>query len=220
MLIVCATSAPDTPCRQAVSGAEVVVCGVGKIAAASETALALARHRYGLVVSAGVAGALPRSDLAVGDVVVATKVRVVDEGLRTGSGFVPFDRPGMPVPGARWAVPDPEWRSRVLSVQVQGFRLRSGPVATVSECAGTDELAHERASQGFVAEAMEGAAVAHAAEHHRVPFLELRAISNPCGNRDGTPFELERPMANLAIVLAAALSPDSAAASEGASGCA
>lgn len=218
VLIVCATEAEATPCREAVPGAEVVVCGVGKIAAASEAALALARRRHEVVVSAGVAGALPRSDLRVGDVVVATKVRVVDEGLRTGSGFVPFDRPGMPVPGARWAVPDPEWRSRFLSVPTQGFRLRSGPVATVSECAGTDELAQERASLGFVAEAMEGAAVAHSAAHHGVPFVELRSISNPCGNRDGAPFELERPMANLALVLAAVLSAD--AASEGASGCA
>lgn len=214
MLIVCATEAEAAPCRAAVSGAEIVVCGVGKIAAASQTALALARGEYELVVSAGVAGALPRSGLDVGDVVVATKVRVVDEGLRTGAGFVPFDRPGMPVPGARWAVPDPEWRSRLVSAPTSGFRLRAGPVATVSECAGTDELAHERASLGFVAEAMEGAAVAHAAEHHHVAFVEARAISNPCGNRDGAPFELDRPLANLARVLAAAFSPDST--SEGA----
>ena len=153
-------------------------------------------------VSFGIAGAYPASGLAVGDVAVATRVRVLDEGLETPERFVPFSRPGMEVPGAVWIPTDPELRSALIAGPENDFRVLQGPIATVSVCAGTERLAREREADGVLAEAMEGAAVALVAGHHEVPFVEVRGISNPCGPREGTPFDLAGAVANASRVLA------------------
>ena len=70
---------------------------------------------------------------------------------------------------------------------------RVGSIATVATCSATDELADEIALRtGSVAEAMEGAAVLHAARVLGVPALELRVISNTTGNRGEQVWDLPR----------------------------
>ena len=198
LLVVVATEA-EVP---SVSGAETLVCGVGKTAAAAATALRLLDGGVGAAVSFGVAGAYPGGGLAVGDVAVATEVAVVDEGLETGPSFEPFERADMPVPGAAWTATDPELRTHLFSPGAAEFTIVCGRVATVSVCAGTERLASERAASGAVAESMEGAAVAHAASCFDIPFVEVRGISNACGPRGGAPFELAVAVRNASVVLA------------------
>jgi len=187
-LIVVATDAerPDP------AVGEILVCGVGKTAAGVAVALRLADGGIDAVVSFGVAGAYPRSGLALGDVVVATEVAVLDEGLETGGEFRRFERPGMSVPGARWTPTDPVLRSDLAdsTATTTEFRVADGRIGTVSVCAGTARLADERSAANVLAEGMEGAAVALAAARHGVPFAEVRGISNACGPRDGAPFDL------------------------------
>jgi futalosine hydrolase len=198
LLIVCATDAecPGLP------GTEELVCGVGKTGAAAAVAVRLGQAGVRAVVSFGVAGAYPGGGLAVGDVVVADRCRVIDEGLEQGASFTPFERPGMDVPGAAWIETDAALRSALLTGGHLPFSVRAGPVATVSVCAGTARLAQERARDGAVAESMEGAAVAHVAARFGVPFVEVRGISNPCGPRAGAPFDLRAAVTNARRVLA------------------
>jgi len=179
---------------------EILVCGVGKAAAATATALRLADGGVDAVISFGVAGAYPQSGLAVGDVVVATEVAVLDEGLETGTSFQRFERPGMSVPGASWTPTDPMLRS-ALAGPASGFRIAEGRIGTVSVCAGTERLADERGAGSVLAEGMEGAAVALAAARHGVPFAEVRGISNPCGPRSDAPFDLATAIRNANAVL-------------------
>jgi futalosine hydrolase len=181
---------------------EIVVSGVGKTAAGVVTAERLAvGPPVSAVVSFGVAGAYPGTALTLGDVVVATEIAIVDEGLDAGSRFVPFSRPGMNVPGAAWIPTDTALVGRLVGNRARAFAVRSGRVATVSVCAGTDRLAAERARQGALAESMEGAAVAFAAARQGVPFVEVRGISNLCGPRDGASFNLAAAIRNAATVL-------------------
>ncbi len=196
LLVVVATDAesPDP------AAGEILVCGVGKAAAATATALRLADGGIDAVVSFGVAGAYPRSGLAVGDVVVATEVAVLDEGLETGSSFQRFERPGMSVPGASWTPTDPMLRSDLVG-SAAGFRIAEGRIGTVSVCAGSERLADERGAGSVLAEGMEGAAVALAAARHGVPFVEVRGISNPCGPRSDAPFDLASAIRNANTVL-------------------
>ena len=178
---------------------EILVCGVGKTGAAASTAARLAKGGVRGVISFGVAGAYPGEGLDVGDVVVASEVAVLDEGLDAGDRFVPFARAGMSVPGAGWTLCDASLVAE--APPAPGFRVVRGRVATVSVCAGNVRLAAERAATGAVAEGMEGAAVAHAATMFGVPFAELRGISNLCGPRDGARFELALAVANAARLL-------------------
>jgi futalosine hydrolase len=198
LLLVVATEA-ERPAEA--DGFEVLVCGVGKTGAAAATAARLARGGVRGVVSFGVAGAYPEEGLAVGDVVVATEVGVLDDGLETGERFVPFARAGMSVPGAGWLTCDPALVGD--GRDVAEFRIVRGRIATVSTCAGSLRLAAERAATGALAEAMEGAAVAHAATLFGLPFGELRGISNLCGPRDDAAFELRLAVAHAQRVLTA-----------------
>jgi futalosine hydrolase len=187
---------------------DALVCGVGKTGAAASTLAELSGRaaRGGLpsaVVSFGVAGAYPAAGLDVGDVVVASEVAVVDEGLETGDRFVPFERAGMTVPAAAWTPCDAALVGRLVSGPRPGFRVVTGRVATVSVCAGTARLADERARGGVLAEGMEGAAVAFACAHHGLPFVEVRGVSNLCGPREGGRFDLAVAVRHAAAVLAA-----------------
>jgi futalosine hydrolase len=196
-LVVVATDAE----RPSGFGGEVLVCGVGKTGAAAATAARLAKGGVRAVLSFGVAGAYPGAGIGVGDVVVATEVAVLDEGLETGERFVAFARPGMTVAAAAWAPCDASLAASAS--RGTGFRIVRGRIATVSVCAGTARLAIERHATGAVAESMEGAAVAHAAALFGVPFAEVRGISNLCGPRDGARFDLGTAVRNAATVLAA-----------------
>ena len=195
ILVVVATEA-ERP--ESVRGIEILVSGVGKIAAATTTALRLAEGTVDGVVSFGVAGAYPRTGLALGSVVVATEIATVDEGLDDGARFTPFSRPGMAVPGAEWRPTDPVLRSALALSEHEG---REGRVATVSVCAGSARIAAGRSTQGALAEGMEGAAIAEVCARLDVPFVEVRGISNMCGPRDGAPFDLQTAVRNASAVL-------------------
>lgn len=195
-----------------------VVSGVGKTGAAVATTRRLAQaavgrvdgfgpsmvdgdtSRFDAVVSLGVAGAYPSSGLEIGDVVVASEVAAIDEGLETGERFVPFSKPGMNVPGAVWSATAADLVDLLVSGPPPEFRIATGRIATVSVCAGSARLADERGRHGVLAEGMEGASIAHAAATFGVPFVEVRGISNLCGPRDGARFDLATAARNAAIV--------------------
>jgi futalosine hydrolase len=91
-------------------------------------------------------------------------------------------------------------RVPVDAALLQGFGHLGarGPIATVATCSGTDAGAQEVARRtGAIAEAMEGAAVAHAARRFGVPALEIRTISNATGNRTMQGWDLPRGLAAL-----------------------
>lgn len=192
LLLVVATDAE----RPRADGYEILVCGVGKTGAATATARRLAAGGVRGVISFGVAGAYPGEGLAIGDVVVASEVGVIDEGLDDGARFVPFARAGMPVPGAGWTHCDPSLVGE--APPGAAHRVVRGRIATVSVCAGSARLATERAATGAVAEAMEGAAIAYVATSFGVPFAEVRGISNLCGPREGARFEIAGAVRNAA----------------------
>ena len=80
-----------------------------------------------------------------------------------------------------------------------GPRIWSGPCLTSSRVTGTREEAEE-ITQRFqaLAESMEGAAAAHICALYRVPFLEIRGISNFVGDRDRSTWQVERAAATAA----------------------
>ncbi|MCC6320690.1 MAG: futalosine hydrolase [Phycisphaerales bacterium] len=165
--------------------------GVGKVNAAIATLRLLPRHEPAGIVSIGLCGALPARDqtLAIGDIVLATASVYADEGVATPEAFKSLDEIGFPPGGRDFAgsslAPDRVLLERLATAL--GGQAKRGVVATVSTCSGTDARAAEIARRtGAIAEAMEGAAVGHAAarsERGRVRFAELRVVSNTTGDR-------------------------------------
>ncbi|MFF4862274.1 futalosine hydrolase [Streptomyces sp. NPDC001231] len=162
---------------------DLIAAGVGPALAAATTAsalavAALAGAPYDLVVSAGIAGGFA-PHAPVGSLVVADGITAADLGAETGDGFLPVTELGFGTVTHR----PPEALVRAIAAAASA---RTGTVLTVSTVTGTAARAdalrarHPRA----LAEAMEGFGVAEAAAAHRVPVLEVRAVSNPVGPRD------------------------------------
>lgn len=178
-----------------IAGVEVVVAGIGRTNAASATTEAILRSGpFAAAVSVGIAGALPGGGLALGDLVIASESVYAEEGLETPDGFGDMRALGFPLgdfEGNR--VPaDP----RLLAALGEFGAV--GAVTTVATCSGLDRLAEAIARRtGGIAEAMEGAAVLHAARRLAVPAIEVRAISNTTGDRDRQRWEIKKAFATL-----------------------
>ncbi len=181
----------------------VIVSGIGRTnAAAATTEAILKRGPFDVVLNAGVAGALPGSELAIGDAIVASACIYMEEGIITNGGFAPLSSIGLDLgdfTGNR--VPVAETLLEQLSAQ---FAI--GPITTVATCSGTDAAAAEVVRRtGAVAEAMEGAAVVHAARRLRIPAIELRTISNTTGDRAGQSWNLDAALNALGTAMTKAI---------------
>lgn len=202
VLFIAATEREAEPFRA--RALPVVVSGVGRVNAAVATTLALGRGAFDGVVSVGVAGALPGGELKVGDVVIADRVVYAEEGLITPEGFRDLSAMGFP-PAAFFQGNACECESEMLEIFTSALPdARVGGIATVATCSGTDgsaEMVAERT--GAVAEAMEGAAVVHAAGLLGVGGIEIRTISNRTGDRDRQGWDLDAAIGALERVAAA-----------------
>ncbi|MES5821707.1 futalosine hydrolase [Streptomyces sp. RG80] len=170
---------------------DVIAAGVGPALAAAGTATALAGGRYGLVVSAGIAGGF-QPEAPVGSLVVADEITAADLGAETADGFLPVTELGFGTVTHR----PPE---ALVRDAVAATGARSGAVLTVSTVTGTAARAaalRERHPTAL-AEAMEGFGVAEAAALHGVPVLEVRAVSNPVGPRDRAAWRIPDALAAL-----------------------
>jgi futalosine hydrolase len=168
----------------------VIVSGIGRVnAAAATTAALLEEGPFDGVLSVGIAGALPGSMLQPGELVVATACVYMEEGLLTPDGFQDTASMGFPLgdfEGNRVPV------DAALTRFLPGPR-HDGPIATVATCSGTLALAAEvERRTGAIAEAMEGAAVVHAAKRLGIAGSEIRVISNTTGDRPGQVWNIGR----------------------------
>jgi futalosine hydrolase len=182
------------------SDIEVIVSGVGKANAAGATARVLEPALHAGVVSIGVAGALPGSGLAIGDVVIGVRMVLADEGSENPDGFMDLGAMGFgPMPDGSVGA---DAHAGVVAALGRALPAsRTGVIATVSVCSGTDARAAAiGARTGAIAEAMEGAAVALAALRiggPGFPVVEVRAISNTTGDRSRQRWDLEAGFSGL-----------------------
>ncbi|MDO3378254.1 futalosine hydrolase [Geoalkalibacter halelectricus] len=188
--------------RLAGQAVELAVCGLGKANAAAATALLLAQARPRLVISFGCGGAFPGTGLKPGDLALATAERYGDEGVETPEGFLDLRALGFALvrTGARDifdTLPvDPSWLSQARAAVAataarRGRAWREGVFTTVSTCSGSDRhSARIQARTGALCETMEGAAVAQVCAAFDLPFLNIRGISNPTGDRDRAAWDL------------------------------
>lgn len=189
---ICEQLPPSSPVR-------VVAVGVGPAAAAAGTAAELAGCGADLVLNAGIGGGF--TGCAPGDIAVASAIVFADLGAESPTGFVPMSALGF---GADSYHPAPK-----LAVELAdrtGGRL--GSILTVATATGSAERADALARRfpDAVAEGMEGAGVAAAAERFGRPVAEIRAVSNAVGPRDREAWRIPEALAALGRAVAAAVS--------------
>lgn len=177
---------------------DVVMSGVGKSNAAGAVARHIDPSLHACVLSVGIGGSLPGSDVELLDVVLATESVFADEGIGADTGFIPMDEAGFGLypDGSMSALHDPSW----LKIP----DAREGKVATVSWCSGSDGCAQAVVDRtGAICEAMEGASVALAAKRIAPEIMtgEVRVISNTTGDRANQRWALQESLHRLREVL-------------------
>jgi len=176
------TSTPEQPLH-------VVVGGVGPVAAAVSTMAALAAFpETSLVVSAGIAGGF-RGRIEEGEIAVANRVTFADLGARTDAGHLTLHEMGLRQDSS-YVADDSDITNRLAHTSV---RVVTGEILTLACMTGIDDDARWLAARHprAIAEAMEGFAVAAAAQRVGLPFAEIRAISNAIGKRDPTTWNMQ-----------------------------
>ncbi|MDT4949870.1 MAG: futalosine hydrolase [Pseudonocardiales bacterium] len=184
------------------SDVTVLVAGVGPAAAAAGTSSALAGGGIDLVLSAGIGGGF--APLAPGDIAVASAIVFADLGAETPDGFVPVSELGFG--GESYDV------APKLAVQLADrTRGHLGTILTVATVTGTAATANALAGRfaDAVAEGMEGAGIAAAAQVHQVAFAEVRAISNMVGPRDRSAWRIPEALDALGRAVAAVAAGES-----------
>lgn len=190
--------APEGPAWAALSACgpslALAMCGIGKAnAAGAAGALLGCPNRPRALINLGVAGALPGSPARLAQVVLASGSVFLDEGVQSDASFLTCEQLGFPLgPLGGQVAPDAG-----LATCLRPLADHEGEIATISTCAGTDDLARRRAKEGAIAEAMEGAAAGLVAWRLGVPFAELRVISNTTGSRDRQVWDLEGALERL-----------------------
>lgn len=172
---------------------DVIVAGVGPVAAAVNTVKALASSEYSLVISAGIGGGFP-GKVEVGSLVVANKIVAADLGAETPEGFCSLDKLGYGSTSIRVVAGLVDRVSDGLLAAK--LPVKTGPVLTLSTVTGTAETAAEVLTRvpEAVAEAMEGYGVAKAAQSCGIPAMEIRAISNMVGPRDRSAWQIKEAL--------------------------
>ncbi len=160
--------------------------GVGKVASAVALGRVLAEHRPPWVLAFGVCGVYPGAELVVGELCLVGRECLADEGVWTDQGLRSLSDLGLG--------PDELWladagRTQEIAARLGGLPTVTG--ATVSACAGTDDLALSRRERtGADVETMEGAAIAATCAAWGVPWVQLRCVGNQTGARDQAHFDL------------------------------
>jgi adenosylhomocysteine nucleosidase len=174
----------------------LVRCGIGKVNAAMVTTLVLSRFHPRWVIFTGIAGGL-RSDLAPGDIVIATKVTYHDYGGVSAAGFAPsatqdpvtgrknprfFACDQRLVKAAEEAAASAKLERVATSRGLRRPRVVKGVVVTGDVFVASPAKAAElRRIFGADVVEMEGAAVAQICWQQKVPFLILRSVSDSAG---------------------------------------
>ena len=154
--------------------------GLGKVQFALQTQHLLdACSDWDLIVCAGAAGA-SADEVSVGDIVVATTTVEHDYNNKFNKRALPtFD-------GAKAAIAE----LRSVSRSTKAFSVHFGPIASGDE--DVVETERKRAlheSTGALAVAWEGAGGARACAFNRIPFVEIRGVTDTADHNAASDFE-------------------------------
>jgi futalosine hydrolase len=168
---------------------DLVVTGVGMVATAARTALAIARTRYDVAFNFGVCGSFDRS-LVPGTVVHVVEDRLSELGVEDGDRFVSVEDLGLADtaavvndrPPANDAIAE---LPRVRAITVNTGHGREASIA---------DVVRRFAPQ---VESMEGAAFAYACALGGVPYAQVRSVSNIVERRNRDAWRMELAVRNL-----------------------
>jgi futalosine hydrolase len=184
---------------------EVLITGVGLMTSTYALTKAVSLHQPGLIIQAGIAGSFS-SQLALTQV-VAVKAEVVgDLGVQTAEGFQSLLNLNL-LNGDIYPWQKGQLLNDDQHLNETGLPLVTG--VTINEISTSRErMAYYTHTLGAEIETMEGAALHYVGLMEKVPFIQLRAISNFVGERDKSKWEINKAIGQLNSQLQQLLSKD------------
>jgi futalosine hydrolase len=172
-----------------------LVTGVGITATAYALTKHLQANTYDLVLQAGVGGAFDRS-ISLGDVVFVTSDQYGDLGAEDHDEFLDIFELGLlgkntaPYAGGALINPMSAIHRQIALPQVSGL--------TVHTVSGNERTIKQRLQKYSCAvESMEGAAFHYVCLQEKIPFAQVRAISNYVMPRDRGQWKMKEAIINL-----------------------
>lgn len=170
---------------------EYLVTGVGMMETTFSLTKKLHTSEFDLVINAGIAGSFDR-DLKIGEVVMVKEEILSELGAEDGDDFIPVSEMGLK---AEW-----QWKNSPSFEFLPFKQVRSVTVNNVHGNEKSITKIVERLDPQI--ENMEGAAVFFVCQKHKVPFIELRAISNYVERRDKDKWNIPLALSELKNALA------------------
>ena len=194
VLIVSATELEIAPFLKKYPSADCLITGVGAAVSIYHLTKKIHQVEYDWVIQAGVAGAMA-SQISLGEVAVVSKDRFADIGAMEQHKWIDVFAQGLSNPNEYpfeegWLHQKniPSFFSHLPVVTAQTVNLLS------------DEIAHTQIiTERYPAhiESMEGAALHYVCLQEKIPFVQVRAISNAVGERDKSKWKLQEAIQQL-----------------------
>ena len=178
---------------------DVLITGVGMVATAAWCSRVLSAERFDVALDLGVCGSF-KPEIFPGSVVHVVSDRLVELGAEDGDAFLTIQEMKLlgddefPFTGGRLINASPPVLGPLSSMRaVNGI--------TVNTVHGNDDSI-ARVTKRFSpeVETMEGAAFMYACLIQRVPFAQVRAVSNMVERRNRAAWKLDEVIANLGAV--------------------
>jgi futalosine hydrolase len=160
---------------------ELLISGIGQLRTASALQKKIGSKKPLIIIQAGFGGAPDPED--IGKVYAIKSERIADLGVMDRQGFHNLFELGLEDPGSF------PFQNGVLNNPYQRLLEWTGLPAleglTVNEIKSADFAGFQRNSRPVV-ESMEGAALHYVCLMEKIPFLQIRVVSNVLGDRDKT----------------------------------
>ncbi|MGE9315026.1 futalosine hydrolase [Niabella sp. CJ426] len=196
ILIVAATKmeiAPSLPVLKK-KGIPVAITGIGAAPSVYNMLKAIVQYQPSMLIQAGIAGCFDRK-YPLGEVLVVKEERFADLGVEEHKQWKSVFDMGFIAPGQK---PFTNGSLRNPHKKIQGIAGMEAVVGvTVNEVTTNKNRIRLLKSQGAVVESMEGAALHYVALMEKVPFLQIRSISNYVGERDKGKWNFKDAIGNL-----------------------
>ncbi len=168
-------------------GMRVFVTGVSKTNAAFSSALIFSEIRPEEALLAGICGAYRQSGLKTGDMVSIVKDWFADEALFLGSDIRLLSEEGFPVCQNNFTI------FEKISAAAEAV---SNTVSLLSSCNSLANIYYNKTKASV--ENMEGAPVGLSAARFGVRAMQIRSVSNYCGDRVNQEWDIKSAFRSLA----------------------
>lgn len=163
--------------------------GVGMVQTTYTLTKELQKNKYDFVINAGIAGSFYRG-IMVGEVVQVISDCMIELGAENDLEFIKFPDLGMP---GGYSFSN---SSHIVTPSIDQLKKVMG--ATVNAVHGNDASISALLKQFDVeTETMEGAAVALVCENEKIPYLQIRSISNYVTKRNKEAWDIPLAIKNL-----------------------